>query len=55
MRIAVIGGTGLVGRRTVEAVKRAGHDAVVVARSHGVEARLASTTFDTWLASQTRS
>jgi uncharacterized protein YbjT (DUF2867 family) len=37
MRIAVIGGTGLVGRHTVGAVERGGHDAVVVARSRGVD------------------
>jgi len=37
MRIAVIGGTGLVGRHTLEALRRAGHDAVVVARSLGID------------------
>jgi uncharacterized protein YbjT (DUF2867 family) len=37
VRIAVAGGTGLVGRRTVEAVRRLGHDAVVFARSAGVD------------------
>jgi uncharacterized protein YbjT (DUF2867 family) len=37
MRIAVIGGTGTAGRQTVEALRRAGHDAVVVARSRGVD------------------
>jgi uncharacterized protein YbjT (DUF2867 family) len=37
MRIAVIGGTGGAGRHTVEALRRAGHDAVVVARSRGVD------------------
>jgi uncharacterized protein YbjT (DUF2867 family) len=37
MRIAVIGGTGLVGRYAVAAAGRAGHDVVVVARSHGVD------------------
>jgi uncharacterized protein YbjT (DUF2867 family) len=37
MRIAVIGGTGIVGRKTVDALKRAGHDAVVIARSRGVD------------------
>ena len=36
MRIAVIGGTGVVGHHTVEALRRAGHDIAVVARSHGV-------------------
>jgi len=37
MRAAVIGGTGTVGRLTVEALRRAGHEAVVVARSRGVD------------------
>jgi uncharacterized protein YbjT (DUF2867 family) len=37
VRIAVAGGTGLVGRPTVEAVRRSGHDPVVLARSAGVD------------------
>lgn len=37
MKIAVAGGTGVVGRHTVEAVRAAGHDAVVLSRSHGVD------------------
>jgi uncharacterized protein YbjT (DUF2867 family) len=37
MRVAVIGGTGLVGRHTVDALAAAGHDAVVVSRSVGVD------------------
>ena len=37
MRVAVVGGTGLVGRHTVTALRRAGHDAVVLARSFGVD------------------
>jgi uncharacterized protein YbjT (DUF2867 family) len=37
VRIAVIGGTGLVGGHAVQAVGRAGHEAVVVARSRGVD------------------
>jgi uncharacterized protein YbjT (DUF2867 family) len=37
MRIAVAGGTGVVGRHTVEAVRAAGHEAVVLARSTGVD------------------
>jgi uncharacterized protein YbjT (DUF2867 family) len=37
VRIAVIGGTGLVGRHTVAALERAGHDPVVVARSREVD------------------
>ncbi len=37
MRVAVAGGTGVVGRLTVSALARAGHDPVVLARSHGVD------------------
>lgn len=37
MRIAIAGGTGTVGRHTVEAVRAAGHDAVVLSRSRGVD------------------
>lgn len=37
MRIAVAGGTGTVGRHTVEALQSAGHDAVVLSRSRGVD------------------
>jgi uncharacterized protein YbjT (DUF2867 family) len=37
VKIAVAGGTGLAGRHTVEAVRRAGHDPVVLARSVGVD------------------
>jgi uncharacterized protein YbjT (DUF2867 family) len=37
VKIAVAGGTGLVGRQTVEAVRRVGHDPVVLARSVGVD------------------
>ena len=37
VKIAVAGGTGLAGRHTVEAVRRAGHDLVVLARSVGVD------------------
>ena len=37
MRIAVVGGTGAVGRLTVAALRRAQHDAVVVARSTGAD------------------
>ncbi|MDI6099366.1 NAD(P)H-binding protein [Actinoplanes sp. NEAU-A12] len=37
MRIAVAGGTGLVGRMAVEAARAAGHDVVVIARSAGVD------------------
>jgi uncharacterized protein YbjT (DUF2867 family) len=36
MRIAVAGGTGLVGRYVVTALRDAGHEPVVLARSHGV-------------------
>jgi uncharacterized protein YbjT (DUF2867 family) len=37
MRIAVAGGTGAAGRRVVEAVRSAGHAAVVLSRSTGVD------------------
>jgi hypothetical protein len=37
VKIAVAGGSGLVGRHTVEAVRRSGHAAVVLARSAGVD------------------
>ena len=37
VRIAVAGGTGLVGRATVGALRRSGHEAVVMARSTGVD------------------
>lgn len=37
MKIAVAGGTGLVGRRTVEALRRLGHEPVVLARAAGVD------------------
>ncbi|QKJ21062.1 SDR family oxidoreductase [Microbacterium hominis] len=37
MTIAVAGGTGVVGRPTVEAVRAAGHTPVVLARSRGVD------------------
>ena len=36
-RVAVVGGTGLVGRHVVHALRRLGHEAVVVARSAGVD------------------
>lgn len=37
MRVAVAGGTGLVGRYTVEALEQAEMDVVVLARSRGVD------------------
>jgi uncharacterized protein YbjT (DUF2867 family) len=37
MRIAVAGGTGVVGRHVVAALEAAGHDAVVLSRSGGVD------------------
>ncbi len=37
MRVAVIGGTGLVGAHTVGALRDGGHHTVVVARSQGVD------------------
>jgi uncharacterized protein YbjT (DUF2867 family) len=39
MKVAVVGGTGLVGRYVVDALRRSGHEAVVVARSAGVDIR----------------
>ena len=37
MKVAVAGGTGVVGRHTVEALRMEGHDAVVLSRSEGVD------------------
>src|SRR6266496_1673341 len=37
MRIAVIGASGRIGKLTLERVTRAGHDAVPISRSHGVD------------------
>ena len=37
MRVAVAGGTGVVGRHVVEALAIGGHEAVVLARSRGVD------------------
>jgi uncharacterized protein YbjT (DUF2867 family) len=37
MRVAVAGGTGLVGRHTVEALKGGNHEAIALSRSHGVD------------------
>jgi uncharacterized protein YbjT (DUF2867 family) len=37
VRVVVVGGTGVVGRTVVGALLQAGHDAVVVARQHGVD------------------
>ncbi len=37
MRIAVAGGTGLVGRHVVAALRQAGHDPLVIARSEGLD------------------
>lgn len=42
MRIAVAGGTGVVGRHVVEAAAAAGHEAIVLARSIGVDLRTGS-------------
>lgn len=39
MRIAVAGGTGVVGRHVVAAAREAGHDVVVLSRSKGVDVR----------------
>ncbi|HWO64537.1 MAG TPA: NAD-dependent epimerase/dehydratase family protein, partial [Umezawaea sp.] len=37
MRVAVAGGTGLVGTMVVERLEEAGHSAVVLSRSRGVD------------------
>ena len=37
MRVAVAGGTGVVGRHVVTALEAAGHEAVVLSRSGGVD------------------
>ncbi|GAA2010577.1 SDR family oxidoreductase [Microbacterium ulmi] len=37
MRIAVAGGTGVVGAHVVEAARRDGHDVTVLSRGHGVD------------------
>lgn len=37
MRVAVAGGTGVVGRHVVAALRTAGHDPVVIARSAGTD------------------
>jgi uncharacterized protein YbjT (DUF2867 family) len=37
MRVAVAGGTGVVGRKVVERLEQQGHDAVVLARSRGMD------------------
>ena len=37
MRIAVAGGTGVVGRHAVEAARAAGHEVVVLSRSSGAD------------------
>jgi uncharacterized protein YbjT (DUF2867 family) len=39
MRIAVAGGSGLVGRHVVEAAQREGHEVVVLSRSNGIDVR----------------
>ena len=37
MRVAVVGGTGTVGRYTVDALRKAGHHTVVISRTQGVD------------------
>ena len=37
MRVAVLGGTGVVGHHAVEALRMGGHDAVVLTRAQGVD------------------
>lgn len=39
MRIAIAGGTGHIGRLTVEQLQKAGHETVVISRSQGVDLR----------------
>jgi uncharacterized protein YbjT (DUF2867 family) len=39
MRVAVVGGTGTVGRHTVEALRATGHDPVPISRASGVDVR----------------
>jgi uncharacterized protein YbjT (DUF2867 family) len=39
MRIAVAGASGRIGRRTVEVLRRAGHDPVEISRRQGVDVR----------------
>jgi uncharacterized protein YbjT (DUF2867 family) len=38
VQLAVVGGTGVVGRHVVDAATRSGHDVVVLARSRGIDA-----------------
>lgn len=45
MRLAVAGGTGVVGRHVVAALSRAGHDPTVISRSEGIDV-LAGTGLD---------
>ena len=37
MRVAVVGATGRIGGLTVEALERAGHEAVAISRRSGVD------------------
>jgi len=37
MRVAVVGATGRIGRRTVEALERAGHETVGISRTQGID------------------
>lgn len=46
MRIAVAGGTGTTGRRVVDHVRDAGHEAVVLSRSAGIDLTAHSTALD---------
>ena len=39
MKIAVAGGTGVVGTHVVDAARRQGHDTVILTRAHGVDLR----------------
>ncbi len=42
MRVAVIGGTGLVGRQVIEALRSSGHEPVSVSKAEGVDATTGS-------------
>ncbi|MFF2051189.1 SDR family oxidoreductase [Leifsonia sp. NPDC058194] len=42
MRVAVAGGTGVVGRHTVHALQAAGHEVVVLSRSRGIDVHAGS-------------
>jgi putative NADH-flavin reductase len=37
MRVAVVGATGRIGRRTIESLERRGHETVGISRTQGVD------------------